>query len=83
MTIPKSLLKVQDLPLTTDEFFNVINPASNKTRYEEIQIKSFIGGRLPSDFSPSYKQAVLQYRCRRRQQKKPHYGWYGVTSKTR
>lgn len=81
MTIPKSLLKVQDLPLTTDEFFNVINPASNKTRYQEIQIKSFIGGRLPSDFSPSYKQAVLHYR--RQRNKKSRYGWYGVTRKTR
>lgn len=82
MTIP-SLLKVQGLLLTTDEFFNVINPASNKTRYEEIQIQSFIGGRLPSNYAPSYRKAVLQYRCRRRQQKKPHYGWYSVTSKTR
>ena len=36
----------------------VINPASNKTRAEEIAIQRIIGGRLPSDNAPSYKAAV-------------------------
>ena len=40
----------------------LINPASGKTRDEEIINAGGIGGRLPSDYSPAYHKAVKIYK---------------------
>lgn len=52
--------------VTKDEYYNVINHASGRTRFEEISLSYAIGGKLPSDNSPSYKQAVMEYRRNKR-----------------
>lgn len=40
---------------------NVVNPASGKTRQQEEETRLFIGGSLPSNFAPSYVQAVKKF----------------------
>ena len=50
------------MKITQDECDNVINPASGHTRAEEISLSYSIGGKLPSDNSPSYWQAIMAYR---------------------
>ena len=50
------------MKITKDECDNVINPASGRTRAEEISLSYSIGGKLPSDNSPSYWQAIMAYR---------------------
>ena len=45
-----------------EENFLVINPASGFNRHEEILIAYAIGGRLPSDYAPSYRRALKDYR---------------------
>ena len=40
----------------------LINPASGKTRDEEIINAGGIGGSLPSDYSPAYHKAVRIYK---------------------
>ena len=54
------------MKITQDECYNVINPASGHTRAEEISISYAIGGRLPSDSSKSFRQAIMAYRRKKR-----------------
>ena len=54
------------MKITQDECDNVINPASGRTRAEEILLSRTIGGKVPSDNSPSYWQAIMAYRRKKR-----------------
>ena len=70
----QQILPVKYNPLNTAELFHfhigiisdsrkfinasLINPVSGYTRDEETEISAGIGGRLPSDYSPAYEQAV-------------------------